>query len=58
MQLIQDLRRQHEQEVAALLEEKDGRLQKETAATLTGNHTLSRGRRQLGADTRWHFRTR
>lgn len=36
MQLIQDLQQQHEQEVAALLKEKDQQLQKETAATLAG----------------------
>lgn len=48
MQLIQELQQQHEQEVAALLKEKDQQLQKETAATLTGKkrsrspHELSR----------------
>lgn len=36
MQLIQDLQQQHEQQVAALLMEKDRQLQKEVAATPAG----------------------
>lgn len=36
VQVIQDLQQQHEQEVAALLMERDRQLQKETAATLAG----------------------
>lgn len=48
MQLIQELQQQHEQEVAALLKEKDQQLQKETAATLTGKkHSHSLHERSL-----------
>lgn len=43
MQLVQEVQQQHEQEVAALLKDKDQQLQKDTAATLTGekrSHSL------------------